>query len=341
MRVRFLLGSLCLLLLFGCSRPDEQLSITGHTMGTTYSVKIVLRNSTVPDQEELHSGIDSILIEINRQMSTWDPNSEISEFNNLAQARELAVSPEFQSVVRRALEFSEMTAGAFDITLSPLVDIWGFGPGSQYGLNLPPDRNTIVKTRRKVGYRKISVHPDKLAKLDPAVSIDLSAIAKGYGVDAVSGYILGNGFDNFLVEIGGEVYCRGTNAHDDPWSIGIDTPHFNALPGAELQAVASLSNQAMATSGDYRRFFEYEGRIYSHEIDPRTGYPVETTVASVTVIAPNCMDADAYATSLMIMTIDDGWRFVESLPAVEALWILRSGTEKFTTVQSTGMVVRE
>ncbi len=337
-RAWLLLGSLFIVIFFtGCGGPDQQITLVGHTMGTTYSIKIVLRDADLPEPEVFQSGIDSVLKEINRQMSTWVPNSEISRFNQLHEAREFPVSDHFAQVVERALDFSDLTEGAFDITLGPLVDIWGFGAGSEEGVARPPDHEKIVITMRKVGHRKISVRSGKLVKLDPAVSIDLSAIAKGYGVDEVSRYISGHGFTDYLVEIGGEVYCSGHNAYGKVWQIGVDQPKLNAIPGARLQAVISLENQAMATSGDYRRYFEYEGQIYSHEIDPRTGYPVETSVASVTVTAPNCMDADAYATSLMIMTIDDGWSLVEKIPEIEALWILRSGKDKYTTVQSTGM----
>jgi len=337
-----LLGSLILLIILsGCSRKPSELVIIGHTMGTTYLVKLVVEKGLTPDQVVIKTAIDSLLSEINHQMSNWDPNSEISIFNRLNTEQPFTVSQNFIRVVKHALEVSHLTAGAFDITVGPLIDLWGFGAGTVIDRFDPPEPEEISATIKRIGYRKISVHRSQLIKHDPAVSIDLSAIAKGYGVDVVSNWLQAEGFMDFLVEIGGEVYCKGSNRSKLPWQIGIHNPLLDAIPGCDLMAIVDLSDRAMATSGDYRNYFEYDGQLFSHVVDPRTGYPVETAVASVTVVAPTCMAADALATSLMVMGVNLGLELIESLEDVEALLILRDGKDQFELRKSSGMEVRE
>lgn len=341
-RAQLLLGSLFLLIiLYGCSQNPKELVINGRTMGTTYLVKLVVENGLTPDQVIIKTAIDSLLSEINHQMSSWDPNSEISVFNRLNTAQPFTVSQNFIKVVKHALEVSYLTAGAFDITVGPLIDLWGFGAGANVDHFNPPEPEEISAILNRIGYRKIGVHQSQLNKLDPAVSIDLNAIAKGYGVDVVSNWLHAEGFADFLVEIGGEIYCKGTNRSKLHWQIGIDNPLLDAIPGRDIMAIVDLSDQAMATSGDYRNYFEYDGQLFSHVVDPRTGYPVETAVASATVVAPTCMAADALATSLMVMGVKPGLELIESLEDVEALLILRDGKDQFELLKSSGMEVRE
>lgn len=337
-----MLGSLILLIILsGCSRNPSELAIIGRTMGTTYLVKLVVEKGLTPDQVVIKTAIDSLLSEINHQMSNWDPNSEISIFNRLNTEQPFTVSQNFIKVVKHALEVSHLTAGAFDITVGPLIDLWGFGAGANVDHFDPPEPEEISATLNRIGYRKIGVHRAQLIKHDPAVSIDLSAIAKGYGVDVVSNWLQTEGFTDFLVEIGGEVYCKGSNRSKLPWQIGIDNPLLDAIPGRDLMAIVDLSDRAMATSGDYRNYFEYDGQLFSHVVDPRTGYPVETAVASVTVVAPTCIAADALATSLLVMGVNLGLELIESLEDVEALLILRDGKDQFELLKSSGMKIRE
>ncbi|MFH1852011.1 MAG: FAD:protein FMN transferase [Candidatus Neomarinimicrobiota bacterium] len=323
-----------------CEKPARELALAGRTMGTTYSIKLVYRGPA-PDAGVIQRGVDSLLATVNSQMSTWDPNSEISRFNRLTTDELFPISDEFDRVIDQSLAIAKLTDGAFDITVGPLIDLWGFGAGAKRGKTDPPRQEEIVATLDRIGYRKIGIRHQSLVKLNPNIHLDLSAIAKGYGVDAVSDWLAARGFVNYLVEIGGEVYCRGLNLYSAPWQIGIDTPNLDAFPGERLQAIADLSDMGMATSGDYRNYFLYEGKLYSHIIDPRTGYPVETSVASATVVAPRCMDADGYATSLLVLGEHQGLALIESLAGVEALLIIREGENRFRTVKSSGMRVRE
>jgi thiamine biosynthesis lipoprotein len=166
--------------------------------------------------------------------------------------------------------------------------------------------------------------------------LDLSAIAKGYGVDVVARILIHERFKNFMVEIGGEVYAQGDKTGGDYWKIGIDAPNLHSLPGQNIQAILSLKDIAVATSGDYRNYFEYEGKIFSHTIDPTTGFPVTHNLASATVIAENCMNADALATAIMVMGREAGMRYIETIENVEAFFIVRKNTESYETYQSSG-----
>ncbi len=335
-------GSLIFLFLFiSCSKVSREINLTGNTMGTTYSIKIIIPGDQNPDQQRLQAGVDSILAEINRQMSTWDKTSEISLFNQLSSSDKFTVSTHFQRVVKQALELSQLTEGAFDITVGPLITLWGFGSSMSFDHPYPPTPEQVAGEIKNVGYQKIGFHNNQLIKLDQKIVIDVNAIAKGYGVDIVSDWLSLQGFTDFLVEIGGEVYCAGLNRAGNSWQIGIDTPVLNALPGRDLQAIVPLSEQGMATSGDYRNYFEYDGKIYSHVIDPRTGYPVETGVASATVLAPTCGVADALATGLMVMGASQGLELIESLQDVEAVLIMRTGINEFQLLRTTGMKIRD
>ena len=308
-------------------------------MGTTFQIKYVasdgLKNPTV-----LKAGVDSVLSEVNRQMSTYIPGSEISQFNRSESTEPIFVSKEFYYVVNRALYWSRKSNGAFDITVFPLLYLWGFGPGQTGMPDQFPDSLSIHRRLSHVDYEKIRTEESSIVKLDPYISIDLNAIAKGFGVDAVFDYLKSQNIYDMMVEIGGEVRVIGRNAQDKIWAIAIEKPKLSADMGKGIDWVIDLNNQAMATSGDYRSYFEIDGNIYSHEIDPRTGYPSRTGVASATVIAPNCTDADALATALMLMPIADGLKLVDSIPKTEAFLMIRQPKNRFTYQQSSGMNAR-
>jgi len=308
-------------------------------MGTNYQIKYT-PDAKVKAPALVKIGIDSVLTEINRQMSTYLPDSEISRFNRSESLVPMAVPMEFEYVINRALSWARKTYGAFDITVFPLLYLWGFGPGGTGAPDSFPDLSDVEKRLSHIGHDKLVSENGALQKLDPFVRIDLNAIAKGFGVDAVFDYLLSQGIFDLMVEIGGEVRVRGLNPQSKLWTIAIEKPKFSAEIGERFDWIVDLDNEAMATSGDYRNFFEIDGEIYSHEIDPRTGYPSRNNVASASVTAPNCTDADALATALMVMDVDEGMKLVESLPEVEAFLLVRQSISQFTYRRSSGMTVR-
>jgi thiamine biosynthesis lipoprotein len=324
--IRLFIG-LALVLVLGVggwwrSQYIEQPARWGETMGTSYSIRIsgkVKRKAL----KQLTYQIDAELEEVNRQMSTWDPESEISKFNHSTSTVPITVSEAFASVTARALEYSKTTAGAFDPTVQPLINLWGFGSESeQQGI---PSDDEILAARASTGWGKISVsYPDRLCKLLPDLSLSLAAIAKGYGVDAICLILEKNGFENWFVEIGGEVAVQGHNPDGVPWKIGIQYPGIDPMD-ERLQGIVHLTNGAVATSGDYRNYKIVNDEIYSHILDPRTGRAALSDTASVTVYAPNCTDADAMATALFVMGADEGLAWIEKRPDAEAMFLLRDG----------------
>lgn len=327
------------LIIWSCTTPAEEEMIQGHTMGTTYTVKWVKPGDRGVNKQVIQTGIDSILAELNRQMSTYLEDSEISNFNRFRSNRPFPVSPEFFRVVQQAAVWSQVTDGAFDITVFPLLSLWGFGPQSEEDGDVwnPPDIKTVKKSLDHVGYQLIGVLKNSFRKRNPSTALDLGALAKGFAVDEVCEFLKRNAIGRFMVEIGGEVRCRGTNIKNKIWEIGIDQPSLNGSSQRKMQLVIPLKNSSLATSGDYRNYIEFEGQKFSHEIDPRTGFPARNSIASVTVLSKSCMDADALATGLMIMGYNRGRVLVESLDGFEALWILHLGNG-FQIIQSDGML---
>jgi thiamine biosynthesis lipoprotein len=322
------IGIVAALVLAGCGQDDlREIRLSGLTMGTTYSVKAVVSASDPSDEAELKPEIERLLREISRQMSTYVVDSEISLFNESQSTEPFLVSSEFAGVVQRAIRWSGESGGAFDITILPLLDLWGFGPKQKLPLLTGdlPTKELLQQTLQWVGFEKLSISNDSLVKAHPALKIDLGAIAKGYGVDAVFEWMLARGFDRLMVEIGGEVRASGKNLRGSDWKIGVrkPIPRSGSEGQAVLQWILPLRGQAVATSGDYESFFELDGQVFSHEIDPRTGYPARNGVASVTVVAPNCMDADALATALMVLGLEKGMELIESLGGYEALVVIR------------------
>lgn len=341
--IRSLLSvTIILLLVSTCDEANHQITLTGRTMGTTYHVKYRPNPSLTASPDSLKAKIDSVLVEVNRQMSIYLQDSEIIAFNNSQSIDPFPVSREFAFVVERALHWSRLTEGAFDITVFPLLFLWGFGPG--LGADIPssfPTPSDVEKRLSHVGYQQLNLQDDRLIKMDPYVRIDLNAIAKGFGVDAVFDYLQSLAIAHMMVEIGGEVRVRGKNQRDHPWIIAIERPDLSSNAGKGFEWICELEAGAAATSGDYRNFFEINGEIFSHVIDPRTGYPAQTQVASATVTAPNCTDADALATALMVMGEKEGLQLVELIDGVEAFLIIRQGKGQFRWVKSSGMNIRQ
>jgi len=277
-------------------------------MGTQYHITISGSPSDKVDVALLKQEVDLILKKINQQMSTYIKDSELSQFNQSQSDDWIEVSPDVLKVVEYSLELSKMSGGAFDITVGPLVNLWHFGPDP--GKKTIPEISRIEATRKNVGYQHLKVRHDQraLKKSNPDVYLDLSAIAKGYAVDTIGLYLEAQNIENYLVEIGGEMRTRGHNQKRLPWSVGIEKPVSETRA---VQKIVPLDNLSMATSGNYRNFFEVEGKTYSHTIDPRTGRPVKHALASVTVVGENCMICDAEATCLMVLGPEEGYNWVK------------------------------
>ncbi len=315
--------ALVFLLVFFSFQGIRNPSWNGTTMGTTYSITLVDRLRPAKLQE-IKAAIEDELVSVNTQMSTWQSDTEISQFNSFQGLEKFLVSPEFAEVVRRALAIAKMTGGAFDPTVKPLVDHWGFGPDV--------DTEPLAEIMQSVGWQKVQVEKGALLKAYPTVQLDLSAIAKGYGVDAVAEVIHSFDIKNFLVEIGGEILVSGLNREKKPWRVGIESPN-----GTEPFQALELLDGAMATSGDYRNFRTREdGTRFSHIIDPHTGRPAETDVASVSVLADSCMNADAVATALFVMGSEKSFQWLENFPEFEAFFILHSSNGTLTTRATDG-----
>jgi len=316
----------------GCRPAPSMLELHGRTMGTTYTVKAVAVDGVSSSQ--LQQAVEKTLESVNDQMSTYRPESEISRFNASRSTDWFSVSPETASVVEFAQRLSAISGGRFDITVAPMVNAWHFGPqlSSKNDSELPPDDGQsapspeqLEKLRKLVGYQRLDVRldPPALRKDVPELSIDLSAIAKGHGVDRVLATLEDLNIRQAFVEIGGEVRCAGTRPDGRPWQVGIERPE--ELASGVWRIVALNDGQAMATSGDYRNsYVATNGQRVSHTIDPFTGRPLEHSVASVSVVADNCMAADAWATALNVLGPEQGLRLA-SEQGLDVLMILRDG----------------
>lgn len=291
--------------LMGCddTGEDAMTKIEGQTMGTTYSVKIANAEGTL-DVDTLATEIAASLDEVDTLMSTYKTASELSLFNNDAANTPRALSSETARVIQTALNAAEATGGAFDPTIGPLVDLWGFGPAGTR--NDVPGTEAIMSARATVGHQQIVVSDSTFSKTNAATRLDLSGIAKGYGVDKIAELLNAKGFDNYLVEVGGEIRAKGVSTGDRAWRLGIEKPDPLAR---DVQYVVNLDGHAMATSGNYRIFFEAEGARFAHIIDPRTGEPTNHNLASVTVLAKSTMEADALSTAMLVMGPEDAMEF--------------------------------
>ncbi len=310
-----------LLVLFagGCQQgPKADFAYRGLALGTSFSVKV----TTLPpgiDREFLKNKLDSLIEQVNQQMSTYLQSSELSKFNRSRSTNWQPVSNDLARVVALALAVSEWSEGAFDVTVGPLVNLWGFGPDPR--LNQAPSPKAIAQAKSRLGYKSLEVRqsPPALRKQKADLYVDLSAIAKGYAVDKLAEFLDAIGTEGYLVEIGGELRLKGLSPRGEPWRIAIEKPEANVR---QIQKVLTLTDTAVATSGDYRNYFEVNGRRFSHTIDPRTGMPISHRLASVTVLSHTTTQADALATALMVLGPDKGWKkAVET--GIAALFIVK------------------
>ena len=287
-------------------------------MGTTYLIKVVASDNDYK-AESIKKSIDSLLIELNKQMSTWDPESEISKFNGWNSKVPFAVSDDFLNVVKKSITISENTGGFFDPTVFDLMSLWGFGPNPRSGF---PDMEDVNRVLEHTGIGQIEITDSVLVKRNKRCKLDLNAIAKGYGVDKTFNLLNQKGFKNIFVEIGGEVKCSGKNIKNKNWSIGIEDPSDDGNYEKKISAIISVPNGAIATSGNYRNIVDLDGEILGHTINPQTGFPIQTDVLSVSVLSNSCMESDAWATALMAMNHQTGFALVENQSNINAVWIL-------------------
>lgn len=319
MRLIGLIAAFCLLLV-SCERAPEVIKLTGETMGTTYHITIV---DPPRDQsaEDIHEAVKATLASVNASMSNWDPNSEVSRFNALESAEPMPISSGLAEVLRTANAIHVLSEGRFDITLGPLIDLWGFGT---VNADSPvPDEAQIAAALENVGQGDlIDLRPGpELVKHKPTVMINLSAIAKGYGIDRVAETLRGLEISRFLVEIGGDLITAGLNPVGEDWVVGIEKPD---AARRVVEAVVPISDLGAATSGDYRNYFEQDGVRYSHIIDPTTGRPITHRTTSVTVLANSGMMADGLATALLAIGEPRGIDLAEE-NNIAALFILHDG----------------
>ena len=306
-----------------CCTPAPQnhqvMELQGTTMGTFYHIQVVDLPPAIEPQG-VRDRIEAELDLVSDLMSTYRDDSELSGFNHSRTTDWFTVSPALAGLVKEAIRVSEVSDGAFDATIGPLVNLWGFGPDGRTD-TLPADAE-LAREKARVGYRKLSVrsNPPALRKSEPRLYLDLSAIAKGYGVDRLAELLDASGITDYLIEIGGELRGRGHNGRGLPWQIAVERPDSG---GRAVHRILALRDGAMATSGDYRNFFEQDGKRYSHTIDPRTGRPVTHQLASVTVLAPRTARADALATAFLVLGPQAGFALAESL-RTPALFIIRT-----------------
>jgi len=281
---------------------------TGFIFGTTYNI-------TYQSDIDLQKDIEAEMNKVNVSLSTFEPQSIISKVN---QNRDVRLDNMFTEVFTLAESISKETNGAFDITVAPMVNMWGFG----FKTGQHPSKQAIDSLHQIVGYNKVKLVDNKIQKTNKRIMLDCSAIAKGYGSDIVARFLRRNGIKNFMVEIGGEIVTMGNSEQRLPWKIGVTKPTEDSLKvNQEIQTVLNVTDKAMATSGNYRNFYYKGGKKYAHTIDPKTGYPVQHSLLSATVLAKNCATADAYATAFMVMGIEKARKLLERHPELMAYFI--------------------
>jgi FAD:protein FMN transferase len=303
-----LLALLSLVLTLTACFPSNQsgkkeILLQGQTMGTTYNIKVV---ATIEQVEalELQTKIDSLLKQVNQEMSTYIPDSELSIFNKNRTLESVTVSTGLARVIKESIRLGNLSEGKLDVTIGPLVNLWGFGPEKKP--EKIPSEELLTATKAKVGLKHLSLVNNQLSKAIPELYVDLSTIAKGYGVDLVAELIEANGINNYLVEIGGELRLKGFKHTGELWVVAIEKP---LTTERSIQQFIVPKDNAMATSGDYRNYFEVDGARFSHIIEPDIGRPINHKLVSVTVIHPSSMTADGLSTALMVMGAEKGMEF--------------------------------
>lgn len=304
----------------GCVQNAKVQALGGQSMGSTWSVKYVGTDASIA---ATRSAIIARLDLVDRQMSTWKSDSDLSRFNSAPASTWHVLPDELFGVLDEALKLAADTAGAYDPTVGPMVDLWGFGPGATR--REPPDPALIDALRARVGWRHVQLdRPAHRAWQAGGVHVDLSSIAPGFAVDQIADYLQQHSIPDYLVEVGGELRAQGSKPDGTAWQVAIQRPLDNDTADDSVVAehVVSLRQAALGSSGDYRHFFEDRGRRYAHRIDPRTGYPLDNGIASVTVMREHCIDADSLATALSVLGVEQGMDYANR-HAIAALLIVR------------------
>ncbi|MEO6132728.1 MAG: FAD:protein FMN transferase [Saprospiraceae bacterium] len=308
-----------------CQKQVPYTSLTGTAQGTTFTIRYQDK-----EQRDFSQSVDSLFRLIDKSMSLWDSTSLIRRINR--NEKDLKLDQHFINVFNSSREISDLTDGAFDVTVSPLVNAWGFS----YKKGLPPPDSSLVDSLKHfIGFKRVMIENGVLQKQDPRIELDFNAIAQGYTVDLVSAFLETHGIKNYLVEIGGEVRASGVNERDSIWMIGIDKPVEVASDERLLQTTIGLQNKSIATSGSYRKFIERDGKKYSHFISPETGYPVQHNLLSVSVMADNCTSADGYATAFMVMGLEKTMDKVKTLH-LDVYCIYADGNGMLKTMSTSG-----
>lgn len=301
------LASLCFLVVVAACSPSDRprvYRLDGRTMGTTYHITAVVGPSVALAENALQMRVDKALENVNQIMSTYIADSELSMLNKIPVNQAIIVSQALFDILLLSSKISEQSGGAFDVTVGPLVNLWGFGPDKS--VNKKPELVAIEDAKARVGYQQVLLDREKRQIVKQAnVTIDLSAIAKGYGADVIAKLFSQVGIGDYMIEVGGEIAVAGNNPAGTPWRIGVEQP---TLAQTGVMEAVSTPMGGIATSGDYRNYFEVDGKRFSHTIDPKTGYPIEHHLASVTVVAPSAAEADAWATAINVLGPDAGYK---------------------------------
>lgn len=317
---------LTVIFLFSCRSEEKKVVFRGGTQGTYYAVTYFdLKDRNFQPE------VDSILKAFDNSVSLWVPGSVISRINRGDSTVKL--DNWFIDIFRRSQEIAAKTGGDFDCTVGPLVNAWGFG----FKGKMKMDQAKVDSLLQFVGYRKVSLNEQNRIMMPEGFKFDFNAIAQGYSVDVISSFLESEGIKNYLVDIGGEVFGKGSKPGGQPWLVGIENPATDSLSEQTINTRVILTGKALATSGSYRKYYEENGRRYSHEIDPHTGYPVRDSLLSVSVLADECATADGYATAFMVMGFEKARKFVENNSGMEAFFIVDGGDGTFKTYATKGM----
>lgn len=309
-----------------CTAQTEPIKIEGSAQGTTYHITYFDKKN-----RDLQPEIEQLLKDFDKSVSTYIPNSIISRINS--NQKNVKVDKYFIACYKKAKEVWKNTNGAFDPTVYPLVNAWGFGPGKKEKI----EKEKIDSILKFVGFHLIELKGNKIIKKDPRVALDFNAFAQGYSVDVVSEFLNSKGIYSYIVEIGGEVYANGKKPNGENWCIGIEKPIDNKTSQNPLKAVAKLENLAIATSGNYRRFIIEDGVKYAHHIDPKTGYPTKNNLLSASVFSKQCIASDANATGILVMGLEKTKAFLQQHPELQAYLIYSDEKGNYQIYETPGI----
>ena len=322
---RFIIGLFFLNTLSFFSQ-NQLIKMEGYAQGSTYHITYIDKQN-----RDFQPDIEKILVDFDSSVSTYIPNSIISRINS--NQKNVVVDNYFITCFNKAKEVWQNTYGAFDPTVYPLVNAWGFGPGKKQKI----EKTKIDSILKFVGFDLIKLKGNKVIKKDPRVALDFNDFAQGYSVDVVSEFLNSKGITSYIVEIGGEVYAKGKNINNEFWKIGIEKPIDNKESENPLKAIVNLENLAIATSGNYRRFIIEDGVKYAHHLDPKTGYPTKNNLLSASIIAKECITSDAYATGILVMGLEKAKVFLESHPEIQAYLIYSDEKGNYQVFETPGL----